>query len=168
MSNAFWRKGKKANESMLKKELMSFSFLRGLRDIVAKRPQSYWPRTEYQRVFFRFRRSSRSIPMRLIKACAGFKVAVTVEEHSIYGGLGGLVAEILSERSPRKVVRVGIDDRWGESASNDFSAGSVSTIARASLASGSREPLVQSEQIGDNEVVCKITTNEELRYAARE
>ena len=69
--------------------------------------------------------------MRLIKACAGFKVAVTVEEHSIYGGLGGLVAEILSERSPRKVVRVGIDDRWGESASNDFSAGSVSTIARA-------------------------------------
>jgi transketolase len=35
-----------------------------------------------------------------------------VEEHSIYGGLGGLVAEILSERSPRKVMRVGIEDRW--------------------------------------------------------
>ena len=54
------------------------------------------------------------------KACEGFNVVVTVEEHSIYGGLGGLVAEILSERSPRKVVRVGLDDRWGESAPNDF------------------------------------------------
>jgi transketolase len=31
-----------------------------------------------------------------------------------------MVAEILSERSPRKVVRVGIEDRWGESAPNDF------------------------------------------------
>ena len=56
----------------------------------------------------------------LIKACEGSNVVVTVEEHSIYGGLGGLVAEILSESSPRKVVRVGIEDRWGESAPNDF------------------------------------------------
>ena len=45
---------------------------------------------------------------------------MTVEEHSIYGGLGGLVAEILSEQSPRRVVRVGIEDRWGESAPNEF------------------------------------------------
>jgi transketolase N-terminal domain/subunit len=56
----------------------------------------------------------------LVKACEGAKVIVTVEEHSIYGGLGGMVAEILSERSPRKVVRVGIKDRAGESAPNDF------------------------------------------------
>jgi transketolase len=56
----------------------------------------------------------------LIKACEESNVVVTVEEHSIYGGLGGLVAEILSERSPRKVVRIGIEDRWGESAPNDF------------------------------------------------
>jgi transketolase len=45
---------------------------------------------------------------------------VTVEEHTIYGGLGGLVAEVLSEASPRKVVRFGIEDRWGESAPNDY------------------------------------------------
>jgi transketolase len=56
----------------------------------------------------------------LVEACERAKVIVTVEEHSIYGGLGGLVAEMLSERSPRKVVRVGIEDRWGESAPNDF------------------------------------------------
>jgi transketolase len=45
---------------------------------------------------------------------------VTVEEHNIHGGLGALVAEILSEHSPRRVIRFGIEDRWGESAPNDY------------------------------------------------
>jgi transketolase len=56
----------------------------------------------------------------IISAAEKAKVVVTVEEHTIYGGLGGLVAEILSEASPRRVVRFGIDDRWGESAPNDY------------------------------------------------
>src|SRR3546814_3987909 len=47
------------------------------------------------------------------------KLVITVEEHTIYGGLGGLVAEILSEASPRRVVRFGIEDRWGESARSE-------------------------------------------------
>jgi transketolase len=56
----------------------------------------------------------------VVSASEKAKLVVTVEEHTIYGGLGGLVAEILSEASPRKVVRFGIDDRWGESAPNDY------------------------------------------------
>jgi transketolase len=56
----------------------------------------------------------------VVSASGKAKLVVTVEEHTIYGGLGGLVAEILSEASPRKVVRFGIEDRWGESAPNDF------------------------------------------------
>jgi transketolase len=48
------------------------------------------------------------------------QLIVTVEEHSIFGGLGGLVAEILSEREPRRLVRIGIQDTWGESAPNAF------------------------------------------------
>ena len=48
------------------------------------------------------------------------RIVVTVEEHSIYGGLGGMVAEILSEASPRRVIRFGIEDRWGESAPDDY------------------------------------------------
>ena len=47
-------------------------------------------------------------------------LVVSVEEHSILGGLGGLVAEILGEREPRRLVRIGIQDTWGESASNAF------------------------------------------------
>jgi transketolase len=56
----------------------------------------------------------------VVSASEKVKLVITVEEHTIYGGLGGLVAEILSEASPRKVVRFGIEDRWGESAPNDF------------------------------------------------
>jgi transketolase len=48
------------------------------------------------------------------------KWVITVEEHSIYGGLGGLAAEVLSELSPRRVIRFGMEDRWGESAPNDY------------------------------------------------
>jgi transketolase len=56
----------------------------------------------------------------IVNAAEKTKLVVTVEEHSIYGGLGGLVAEILSEASPRRVIRFGIEDRWGESAPNDY------------------------------------------------
>lgn len=40
---------------------------------------------------------------------------VTAEEHSIIGGLGSAVAEVLAENCPVPVVRVGIRDRFGES-----------------------------------------------------
>lgn len=56
----------------------------------------------------------------IVNAAEQANVVVTVEEHSIYGGLGGMVAEILSEASPRRVIRFGIEDRWGESAPNDY------------------------------------------------
>jgi transketolase len=56
----------------------------------------------------------------LVRACEPFSLVVTVEEHNIHGGLGALVAEILSEHSPRRVIRFGIKDRWGESAPNEY------------------------------------------------
>lgn len=40
---------------------------------------------------------------------------VTAEEHSIIGGLGSAVAEVLSENHPVPLVRVGIQDSFGES-----------------------------------------------------
>ena len=40
---------------------------------------------------------------------------VTVEEHSIIGGLGGAVCEALSEEHPVPVKRIGINDCFGES-----------------------------------------------------
>ena len=40
---------------------------------------------------------------------------VTVEEHSIIGGLGGAVCELLAEKCPLPVLRIGIKDVFGES-----------------------------------------------------
>ncbi|MDO4619455.1 MAG: transketolase family protein [Lachnospiraceae bacterium] len=40
---------------------------------------------------------------------------VTAEEHSIIGGLGGAVAECLSEKLPTPLYRIGVRDRFGES-----------------------------------------------------
>lgn len=40
---------------------------------------------------------------------------VTVEEHSIIGGLGGAVCEVLSEKAPVPVKRIGVNDVFGES-----------------------------------------------------
>jgi transketolase len=40
---------------------------------------------------------------------------VTAEEHSIIGGLGGAVAELLAEECPVPMKRVGVNDRFGTS-----------------------------------------------------
>jgi len=40
---------------------------------------------------------------------------VTIEEHSIIGGLGGAVCEVLAEKCPTPVLRIGIKDVFGES-----------------------------------------------------
>ena len=47
-------------------------------------------------------------------------LVVTTEEHSVLGGLGGLVAEIVTSHEPRRVLRIGIEDTWGESAPNTW------------------------------------------------
>lgn len=42
---------------------------------------------------------------------------ITAEEHSIIGGLGSAVAEVLSEEYPVKIKRIGIRDEFGQSGS---------------------------------------------------
>jgi transketolase len=45
---------------------------------------------------------------------------VSVENQSIIGGLGGAVCEVLSERKPTPVKRLGIPDRFGEVATEQY------------------------------------------------
>ena len=45
---------------------------------------------------------------------------VTVENQSIFGGLGGSVCEVLSEQRPTLVKRLGIPDRFGEVATEAY------------------------------------------------
>ncbi len=51
----------------------------------------------------------------VVAAAAKTGKVVTVEEHSIIGGLGGAVAEVLAEKQPTKMLRIGVEDRFGES-----------------------------------------------------
>ncbi|MBW1696801.1 MAG: transketolase family protein [Deltaproteobacteria bacterium] len=46
--------------------------------------------------------------------------AVTVENQNVIGGLGSAVCEVLSERHPVKVKRLGVQDRFGEVGSLDY------------------------------------------------
>lgn len=51
----------------------------------------------------------------LIKAANETKGIVTIEEHSIIGGLGSAVAEVLVENKPTYLERIGTMDTFGES-----------------------------------------------------
>lgn len=51
----------------------------------------------------------------IIKSAKETKRIITIEDHSIIGGLGSAVCEVLSENYPSKVERMGIKDTFGES-----------------------------------------------------
>lgn len=47
------------------------------------------------------------------------KAVITIEEGQINGGLGGAIAELLSEEEPTKLKRIGMNDHFGESGRAD-------------------------------------------------
>ena len=51
----------------------------------------------------------------IIKCARETKKLITIEDHSVIGGLGTAVCEVLSEEYPTKVVRMGMQDRFGKS-----------------------------------------------------
>ena len=55
----------------------------------------------------------------IIKAAKETKGIITAEEHSIIGGLGSAVAEVVVENHPTKVSRIGTMDTFGESGSGN-------------------------------------------------
>ena len=51
----------------------------------------------------------------VVKAAKETGKVVTVEEHSVIGGLGSAVCDVLSEKCPTQVMKIGINDPFGES-----------------------------------------------------
>ncbi|SMB91474.1 transketolase subunit B [Thermanaeromonas toyohensis ToBE] len=51
----------------------------------------------------------------VLAAARESKALVTAEEHSIIGGLGSAVAEVLAEECPKPLKRIGVPDTFGES-----------------------------------------------------
>jgi transketolase len=69
--------------------------------------------------------------------------AVTVEEHSVYGGLGGAVAEVLSQELPRPIRMLGFPDEFLKAGSGaelfehyGISADGIAAAAREVLHAG--------------------------------
>lgn len=57
----------------------------------------------------------------LLQAVGDATNVITVEEHSIYGGLGGIVCEAIASQAPgKRVTRLGLNDEWSQSGPNDF------------------------------------------------
>lgn len=51
----------------------------------------------------------------IIKCAKETKKLITIEDHSIIGGLGSAVSEVLTEEYPVKLIRMGIKDTFGKS-----------------------------------------------------
>ncbi len=51
----------------------------------------------------------------IIKCAKETKKLISVEDHSIIGGLGTAISEVLTDNYPKKLVRMGIDDTFGRS-----------------------------------------------------
>ena len=51
----------------------------------------------------------------ILKSAKKTNKVITIENHSVIGGLGSAVCEFLSERYPTKVKRIGINDEFGQS-----------------------------------------------------
>ena len=51
----------------------------------------------------------------IFNAASQTKMIFTVEEHSIIGGLGSAVSEVVCDKCPAPVYRIGVRDRFGES-----------------------------------------------------
>lgn len=72
----------------------------------------------------------------IIKCAKETKRIITVEDHSIIGGLGSAVCEVLAEECPAKVERMGMPDCFGRS--------------------GKAEELLEYYKIDTNSIVSKI------------
>ncbi len=51
----------------------------------------------------------------IVKCAKETKKLISIEDHSIIGGLGSAVAEVLSEEYPTKLIRLGVKDTFGKS-----------------------------------------------------
>lgn len=51
----------------------------------------------------------------IVTAAKATNKVVTIEEHSVIGGLGSAVCDVLSAKAPTKVLKIGMNDTYGES-----------------------------------------------------
>lgn len=51
----------------------------------------------------------------IIKCASETKTLVSIEDHSIIGGIGSAISEVLTDSNPKKLIRLGVKDSFGKS-----------------------------------------------------
>ena len=51
----------------------------------------------------------------IIRCAKDCKLLVSVEDHNVIGGLGSAICEVLCDEYPKKLIRMGIEDKFGKS-----------------------------------------------------
>ena len=75
----------------------------------------------------------------IVSICQSSMAIVTLEEHSVYGGLGSLISEVSCSSVPRPVLRIGVDDRFSEKCGSYDYLLSEHRLDRASVSTRIRE-----------------------------
>jgi transketolase len=55
----------------------------------------------------------------IVKAAEETGMIITIDNHNIYGGAGSAVWEVVCEKRPVRVKRIGVQDRFGKSGTNE-------------------------------------------------
>lgn len=55
----------------------------------------------------------------IVKCASETKILVSVEDHNVIGGIGSIVSNILCEKYPKKLVKIGVQDKFGKSGKAD-------------------------------------------------
>lgn len=50
----------------------------------------------------------------ILEAAKDIKLVVTIENHNVIGGLGSAIAEVLAEKQPQRLVRIGVKEAFGQ------------------------------------------------------
>lgn len=71
----------------------------------------------------------------ILKCANETKRLISIEDHSILGGMGSSIAEVLTERMPTKLERMGVNDRFGKSGKaeellKEFEIDSLSIVSK--------------------------------------
>ena len=53
----------------------------------------------------------------IIKCATETEKLVSIEDHSVIGGIGSIISNVLCEEYPKKLEKIGINDRFGKSGS---------------------------------------------------
>lgn len=51
----------------------------------------------------------------IVEAAKDTNILVSIEDHSVIGGIGSIISNILCEKYPKKLIKIGIEDKFGKS-----------------------------------------------------